>query len=653
MDNHLKNTYGYNEFREPQKEVIEDIINNKDVFCILPTGGGKSILYQFPATYMNKISIVVSPLISLMNDQAIHLQNKNIKACCLNSESYCKNIEDHSIIYCTPEFIVSSIDTFVRIKDQICVFAIDEAHCVSQWSHDFRESYKQLSIIRKTFPNIPVLAVTATATPKVLEEMEEFLNTESINVYCGGTKRDNLNINVDSKENFDYRTDGPTIIYVQTRKECDTLSETINKSGIRCLKYHGGMSSEDKEEAHSQFLKGEIIIIVATISFGMGIDKSDIRYVINYGIPTDIETYYQEIGRAGRDGLDSTTTLYYNDSDFRFANYIISTTKDPVQKERKIKALDIFRKYLNETEMCRQEMIDYYFENGEFPSKSKLNDNKCNKCDNCVGKININMTNVTEDAKDIYNFVNMLRINVGIIKLVNTLTGVGSPKINNIRPIFSNTIDKKYIKLIIEKMISQDYLISKNWDRGNVITCGNNIGNNNIYIKYSKNESKFCKIRNKLADKNKINRTNFLSENVLSNIEKANPTSIEELWLVDGITEDFLVKFGYNFIDNKTSSTIDETYKLYNQGKTISEISKERNLTEKTVEDHISKKWSINPEEINKNYVNITDTIENEIKNAIEKVGTDKLRPIKDIVNSNITYFQIKTIISMYQHKQL
>ena len=658
MEAHLKITYGYNYFREPQKEVIEDILKGEDVFCILPTGGGKSMLYQFPATYTNKISIVVSPLISLMNDQAIHLQSKNIKACCLNSESYCNNIGEYRIIYCTPEFIVSSIETFKKISDKICVFAIDEAHCVSQWSHDFRESYKQLSIIKQNFPKIPVLAVTATATPKVLEEMENFLNTDTINMYCGGTKRDNLNICVDSKENFNYNTDGPTIIYVQTRKECESLHEKINNDGVNCLKYHGGMSPEDKQDSHTKFLEGKTNIIVATISFGMGIDKSNIRYVINYGIPTDIETYYQEIGRAGRDGLNSTTTLYYDESDFRFANFIINTTKDLVQKERKVKALDIFRKYLNETEMCRQNMIDYYFEHGEFPSKSKLSTCKCNKCDNCIGKTNVNLEDVTILANRIYNFVYMLKINVGIVKLVNTMTGNGTPKIKNIPPIFPPNTDKKMIKLIIEKMISNDFLFTQNWERGSVILCGNNIKNHKIMIKSNNVESSFCKIRNKLADKHKINRSVFLNETVLKNIENANPKSIEELWLIDGISEEFLVKYGSDFIKTKSSSTssssstINKTYELYKQGKSISEISNERNLTEKTIEDHISSKWYSNPEEINREYAKITQSIEDEIKNAIEQVGTDKLRPIKDLVNNSINYFQIKTVISMCQQKQ-
>ena len=334
MEKHLKDVYGFNKFRPYQKDIIQDILNGENVFAILPTGGGKSLLYQYPATFTNKTTIVVSPLISLMNDQCKHLNAKNIKAVCLNSETSVSvsKYGDYKIIYTTPEFIITRIPAFKLIKDKIGLFAIDEAHCVSQWSHDFRPTYQKLGILQEHFENIPLLAVTATATPRVIDEMYEFIGIEEASEYSLGTRRTNLKITVQSKFHFsDCSYTEPTIIYVQTRKLCESLSIKLTNQGIKSAFYHGGMSKEDKNKSHELFINGEIMVIVATISFGMGIDKADIRHVINYGVPANIESYYQEIGRAGRDGINSKATIFYDDSDFTTTAYLISLSPDPEQ----------------------------------------------------------------------------------------------------------------------------------------------------------------------------------------------------------------------------------------------------------------------------------------------------------------------------------
>jgi ATP-dependent DNA helicase RecQ len=656
MEAHLKKYYGYNNFREPQKEVIDDILDNNDVFCVLPTGGGKSLLYQFPATFTGKISIVVSPLISLMNDQVENLKQKNIKACCLNSESEVKlsSLNKYNIIYTTPEFLTKDISIFQSIESQICLFAIDEAHCISQWSHDFRKSYQELGMIKETFSNIPILAVTATATPVVIEEMENFLNTDTLNIYLGGTERSNLFISVDSKDNFKINYDEPTIVYVQTRKECEKLYKAIIDEGKQCLKYHGGLSEDEKRSAHNSFSSGEIITIIATISFGMGIDKSNIRHVINYGIPTDIETYYQEIGRAGRDGLKSTACLYYDNSDFTFANYVINTTKDLVQQNRKKNALSILRKYLNEHEMCRHKMIEYYFENGEFCTANNISSAKCKMCDNCTDSKLQNIEDVTNIALSIYKYMCNYNINCGIVKLVNTLIGSGNPQLKN-KPALLSDYTKDFVRLVLEKMITKEFIFTEKWEKfGTLLKPGNKI-NTKIYIVAEKCSNKpidkLSKIRQELSLKYGINEQQFLCDRTLENIRIKIPSTIEELWLIDGVTENFIIHYGSEFIKKisskprKQSNTVSETYSMYEEGKTIEAIAKERKLKPITIENHIIGTWEKDKSQINKNYAKITQSIEDEILFAIEKVGTEKLRPIKDIVNSNITYFQIRTVI--------
>ena len=417
MELHLKSTYGFNNFRNNQKNIITDLLNNENVFAILPTGGGKSLLYQFPATYTKKITIVISPLISLMNDQCKYLNSKNIPSVCLNSET-CIDISEYTnytIIYTTPEFITLRINIFKNIINKICLFAVDEAHCVSQWSHDFRESYQQLAILKTTYPNTPLLAVTATATPHVIKEMYEYLNIYECNEYILGTRRNNLEIKVLPKNKFiECEFTEPTIVYVQTRKMCEKIHNQFLEKNIKSACYHGGMSKEDKEKSHNSFIDGTIIVIVATISFGMGIDKSDIRQVINYGVPSDIESYYQEIGRAGRDGINSKATIYYDQSDFVTVAFMISKSTDKKQQEIKTNAMNTFRKYLSENNMCRQQMIDYYFETGNFSTEKNISHiPKCNMCDNCCGNKIQQIHDITKESEIIVKIICNNKLHTG------------------------------------------------------------------------------------------------------------------------------------------------------------------------------------------------------------------------------------------------
>ena len=345
MHKHLKKCYGYNEFRPTQKSVIKDILKGRDVIVVYPTGGGKSLCYQFPATYTSKISIVISPLISLMNDQKLKLNSMGVKSICLNGETYSSSgnfpnktkkllqlFEDVSVVYCTPEFITVNIDIFTKIIDKICLFAIDEAHCVSEWGHDFRVSYRKLNMIKEHFPHIPLISLTATATPMVMQDIFDSLNYEEIVQYRLGTKRNNLIISVKQKglsvlEDLNINQDESTIIYAQTQKETERIHDILKSGGIKSECYHGGMSSQDKDTSHNNFVQDKVKILVATICFGMGIDKPDIRRIVNYGSPQNIETYYQEIGRAGRDGKDSVVDMFYEEKDFQ-TNLILFLSKN-------------------------------------------------------------------------------------------------------------------------------------------------------------------------------------------------------------------------------------------------------------------------------------------------------------------------------------
>ena len=672
METHLKDIYGFNTFRNNQKDIIKDLLKNEDVFVILPTGGGKSLLYQFPATFTDKITVVVSPLISLMNDQCKYLNSKNIKAICLNSETSVGvgHYTKYKIIYTTPEFIVSRLAAFHRIKDNIGLFAIDEAHCVSQWSHDFRSSYQKLGILKKHFANIPVLAVTATATPRVLKEMHKFLNISKSKEYILGTKRTNIMINILPKSKFsNCQFLKPTIIYVQTRKICDNICIDLKRRGILTERYHGGMDKKDKEMSHNLFISGEIMVIVATISFGMGIDKSDIRHVVNYGVPANLESYYQEIGRAGRDGVNSKATLYYNDNDFSTTSYLISLSTDEEQKKIKTKGMDTFRRFLKEKYICRHQIIEYYFKTGEFASEDDIKGiAKCEMCDNCLIKDKRKLVDITEESKKI----------ISIIKKQHSEKGyyVGITKtLSNIK----KSIKKKneILKEIIELLLSKNLLSRYKAGKGFVIGIGTkNLNDDKIITKIdicNKIDVKFKKsgetlvdlmdLRNTMAKKMGLPAASFINDRVLMNINRKSPKNLNELWKVNGISKEFIMsnqcgEFMDKYLSFKTNGktngkTKDSVLLYYKQGKTIKEISSILNISENTIENHVLYMYEHNDDiDIIMDYFGLTEEKEERIKLAIEKVGKQYLKPIMMEVGKNITYSQIKLYLLVIKFEE-
>ena len=690
MDDHLKAKFGYNNFREHQKDIITGVLEGEDTLAVLPTGGGKSLLYQFPATYTGKTTVVVSPLISLMNDQCTHLNAIGIPSACYHSESSANpnDIASQAVVYITPEFVHNRRSFLHKYAESIGLFAIDEAHCVSQWSHDFRTSYLHLGVLKREMPSIPVLAVTATATPRVISDIYTMLEMNEVNEYVLGTRRDNLAIAVLPKTRFyvdiiDIVKES-TIIYVQTRKTCDEVYEKLTTHGVACARYHGGMTKREKEKSHQRFMAGEDIVVVATVAFGMGIDKPDIRNVVNYGVPSDIETYYQEIGRAGRDGLPSKATMYYCENDFATMRFLVSQSADPQQVKLKTHSLDMLRTFLADERMCRQQTIEYYFDTGEYPHDGitcepvpcepvpcepvPCEPVPCGICDVCNQGERTTRCDVSREAVTTYDVVKKLERRGSTYGVVKTVDAV--------RRALGSNVTKTSVRRIVEAMISMEFLTRKLvGQRGNsVLVCGRRNPSDHKPVMIvsaqttaakpvSQSASLEHEVRSVLANRHGILATNMMMDRVLLNIQERKPCNVSQLLEVDGISDDFANRYGEEFINEYNKRThqsnfaangpigqsksgskrIGETYRHYNQGKSVEEIAAATGLTPRTIENHILHIFEhYESVDISPDYFGLTTSIEEEIGNAISIVGTDRLKPIKESVTPNVTYAQIK-----------
>lgn len=600
----LKRYFGYDTFRNAQETLIDNILEGKDTLGIMPTGAGKSLCYQIPALLMDGITLVISPLISLMKDQVGSLNQAGIHAAFLNSSltvnQYYKALGfakqgRYPIIYVAPERLVTEEFLDFALNSNIAMIAVDEAHCVSQWGQDFRPSYLKIVEFIKKLPERPIVsAFTATATKEVRDDIIDILELQSPMVITTGFDRSNLYFGVMTvkdrysaiKNYLEIHNSDSGIIYCLTRKQVEEVCERLIKDGFLATRYHAGLSDEERRKNQDDFIYDRIPIMISTSAFGMGIDKSNVRFVLHYGMPKNIESYYQEAGRAGRDGEPAECILYYSSRDVITNQLFIDNNQDNIEldevtraivKERDRERLKKMTFYCFTNECLRDYILKYF---GEYGS------NYCGNCSNCLTQFE--QVDVTEIARALISCVESSRQRYGTTVIIDTVHGANTAKIKSYRmnenPYYSvlSKVPTYRIRQVLNYLQLEEYLFVTSDDYA-VVKLGvkaKEIDNKQIIMKLAKESSRetkevkskskkskaailgkeqFTKNEESLFEKLRVLRTEIareekvppyivFSDKTLTHMCIVKPKSKQEMLKVSGVGEFKFEKYGERFL---------------------------------------------------------------------------------------------------------
>lgn len=572
----LQKFYGYEDFRPGQKKVVESLLNKNDTVAIMPTGAGKSICFQIPALLFEGVTLVISPLISLMKDQVDSLRQLGIAAVYINSSvskaQLYKDLQDisagfYKIIYIAPERLTSEYlpDSFKNLN--ISMVAVDEAHCLSQWGHDFRPSYRNILNFTNSLRIKPIIsAFTATATPEVKTDIINLLGLKQPNVFVTGFDRPNLYFSVlrgEVKDKFviDYvkkHQDEAGIIYVGTRKDVDALQVLLEIKGVKAGRYHAGMTDEERNQMQEDFLYDNLSVMVATNAFGMGIDKPNVRYVIHYNMPKNMEAYYQEAGRAGRDGLSGNCILLYSPQDTQLQKFLISkSTESEIRQQLEYKRLQSMVDYCH-TPQCLRAFILHYF--GEFDVEEH-----CDNCSNC--KLEGELIDITIDAQKVLSCVYRMHERFGVKMIAEVLKGSKSAKVKqfNFERLSTYGLMKerklKDISDLILRLSAMQYLditesqypvVTLNELSWQVLRGQKKVWQKMVIVKKAKAKGELFEalrsLRKELAIKEKLPPYMIFSDATLTQMATDKPTDLELMKDIRGVGEFKLQKYGEKFL---------------------------------------------------------------------------------------------------------
>ncbi|KAA3659631.1 MAG: DNA helicase RecQ [Calditrichaeota bacterium] len=700
----LKDIFGYKEFRQYQREVIDSVLQKKDTLVVMPTGGGKSICYQIPAMIFPGLTVVISPLISLMKDQVNQLNQVGIPAVVLNSSipnrEYAKNMQQvekgtAKLLYVAPEtLLLPRTQKLLQHVNLDCI-TVDEAHCISEWGHDFRPEYRQIAEVRQHFPQAACIALTATATPRVQSDIKNSLNFPAGNEYIASFDRKNLLLQVVDKINAMQQTldflkkhQGEAgIIYCFSRNQVDDTAAILQDRGFSALPYHAGMDASDRTDTQEKFIRDDVDIIVATVAFGMGINKSNVRFVVHYDLPKNIESYYQEIGRAGRDDLPAECLLFLGFGDIRKIRFFF---KEKSEKERQIAEaqLQALLRYA-EFDGCRRKPLLKYF--GQEYSKSD-----CGMCDNCCSDQK-DLQDLTIQAQKFLSCVIRTGEIFGANYIADVLRGSKNRRILNFRHNRLSTYDiggeltKKQWGLLSNQLVRQGFLL-----RSEEVNGGLRLAEKALHL--LRGEEKFQaemvednqaprtsirevdisnydrelfdelrKYRKRLAEQANLPPYVIFSDKSLVDMASCYPQSEEAFLMIHGVGEEKNKRYSQGFrqiiqryckskgIEEKSTGhrrlTAQRRHKkplkymvtgeAFNEGKSIDQLAAQDNIQTQTVISHLVRYVregnTLRHHNFRKDYPEL-DNMNESIAKAFEKHGDLRLGPVFAELKGSISY---------------
>ncbi|WP_441000981.1 DNA helicase RecQ [Fodinibius sp. SL11] len=713
--NKLNNVFGFEDFRPLQEDIISNVMDEKDTLVIMPTGGGKSLCYQIPALLFDGLTVVVSPLISLMKDQVEQLQQYDIPAIYLNSsltdQEYEHNIQrlknkEIKLLYLAPETLLMERTRKLLANQNVDLFTIDEAHCISEWGHDFRPDYRELTEVRKDFPGSTCLALTATATPRVRQDIKDVLKFEESDTFLASFDRKNLFLKVADKDDpleqtldFLYtRKKQSGIIYCFSRKQVEELFVELKKAGHSVKPYHAGLSKKLRNRNQELFIRDDISIIVATIAFGMGIDKPNVRFVMHYDMPKNIESYYQQIGRAGRDGLRSDCLLLYSRSDKQKIQYFINQKEG---KEKKVaeKHLKDLMKFL-ETDECRRVPLMKYF--GETYEKDD-----CGMCDNCLS-VDAEVEDLTVQAQKMLSCIARTNEEFDAYYIADVLRGSTKEKVlsNGHDEIPTYDIGNEWAKehwiLLARLLVKQGYLSREEQhgalkitdqgkavlkgkenvfgvlDRSDTVVDDEAIDRTSTDVENNYNKDLFEQLKKKrkeLADQQSVPPHAIFPDTTLMEMAYYFPQSKDNLIPIYGVGSVKLKKYGTDFLKiiNKycRANDVEENTELleekkekqqehgqpyerigkeYNAGKSIDHLAEQFGVKDVTIIKHLKKYLkegnNIRPEGIVK-ASSLSTRKRDEVLEVMDEVPTHMLRKVYTELDKSVSYSELR-IIQLY-----